>query len=217
MATPINPHSRNLGKSFLRIPTDAFLPEDIKFPINQSSHNKTRLIPTRKIFTAKGLTNAGDIYFTRLKLAAKKILVLRTAICAFVAEVRSIGFISETKSKVIRPVQCFLKRKIFLGHTKNNLFSRKIIGKIFLFTLTRRGNQYAFLFQFYYIHNCTITTSAYYKRCFIHFIIQWFWIKVIMETNSIRGWYYTFLIWQTSYYGCRSVVMSNFIYYYFFQ
>ena len=101
MATPIKLHNKNRGKSFLRIPAEALLRGDIEFPINQSNQKRITLIPTRKIFTAKGFINAGEIYFTRLKLTAKKMLVPRNAICAFVVEVRSIGFICEMEIKIV--------------------------------------------------------------------------------------------------------------------
>ena len=77
MVMPVSPHSKKRPISFLRMPA-------ADFPNSQITQKRTRLTPTRKMFSPKGLTKAGEISLTRLKLAAKNRLVPNTAKWAFV-------------------------------------------------------------------------------------------------------------------------------------
>ena len=77
MATPLRPQAINLGISFRRIAAGVL-------PNAHTVQNNKRLIPTLNIFKPYGPTSEGEICFTRLRLSAKKRLVNKTAIWAFV-------------------------------------------------------------------------------------------------------------------------------------
>ena len=81
-ATPVNAQIRNMPQSFLSMPAEVF-------PNSHTSQKSSTLNPTLKRFKANGWISEGEIIFTRLKLAAKKMLVPRTAICAFVCGLKS--------------------------------------------------------------------------------------------------------------------------------